>query len=43
MTDKTIEIAGKKIIADVKHTIKHIIHVSYTLKTNKTHQRFINI
>ncbi len=23
MTDKTIEIAGKKIIADVKHTIKH--------------------
>ena len=25
MTDKTIEIAGKKIIADVKHTIKHKI------------------
>ena len=23
MTDKTIEIAGKKIMADVKHTIKH--------------------
>ena len=23
MTDKTIEIDGKKIIADVKHTIKH--------------------
>ena len=23
MTDKTIEIDGKKIIAEVKHTIKH--------------------